>query len=77
MCSHQESNLDRRYRKPAFYPLNYESVYMYIVSYVVQFRTISSGLLTARFTNAVQVVDIFVRILQKYHTTSQIVSQNI
>ncbi len=25
MCSHQESNLDRRYRKPIFYPLNYES----------------------------------------------------
>ena len=25
LCSHQESNLDRRYRKPAFYPLNYES----------------------------------------------------
>lgn len=25
-CSHQESNLDYRYRKPAFYPLNYESM---------------------------------------------------
>ncbi len=24
-CSHQESNLDLRYRKPKFYPLNYES----------------------------------------------------
>ncbi len=24
-CSHQESNLDRGYRKPIFYPLNYES----------------------------------------------------
>ena len=27
LCSHQESNLDRRYRKPVFYPLNYESKY--------------------------------------------------
>ncbi len=26
LCSHQESNLDRRNRNPAFYPLNYESV---------------------------------------------------
>ena len=26
LCSHQESNLDYRYRKPAFYPLNYESI---------------------------------------------------
>lgn len=26
LCPHQESNLDRRYRKPAFYPLNYEGV---------------------------------------------------
>lgn len=25
-CSHQESNLDYGYRKPAFYPLNYESI---------------------------------------------------
>ncbi len=25
LCSHQGSNLDRRYRKPTFYPLNYES----------------------------------------------------
>jgi hypothetical protein len=24
-CSRQESNLERWYRKPAFYPLNYES----------------------------------------------------
>ena len=24
-CSHQESNLECRYRKPEFYPLNYES----------------------------------------------------
>jgi hypothetical protein len=26
LCSHQGSNLDRRYRKPTFYPLNYESI---------------------------------------------------
>ena len=26
LCPHQESNLDRRFRKPLFYPLNYESV---------------------------------------------------
>ncbi len=26
LCSHQGSNLDLRYRKPKFYPLNYESV---------------------------------------------------
>lgn len=25
MCSRQESNLDRQYRKLVFYPLNYES----------------------------------------------------
>lgn len=25
LCSRQESNLERWYRKPAFYPLNYES----------------------------------------------------
>ncbi len=24
MCPHQESNLDLRFRKPPFYPLNYE-----------------------------------------------------
>ena len=26
LCPHQESNLDRRLRKPLFYPLNYEGV---------------------------------------------------
>lgn len=25
LCPHQDSNLDRRFRKPLFYPLNYES----------------------------------------------------
>jgi hypothetical protein len=28
LCSHQGSNLDRRYRKPTFYPLNYESEWL-------------------------------------------------
>ena len=27
LCSRQESNLERWYRKPAFYPLNYESIW--------------------------------------------------
>src|SRR5689334_20427797 len=25
-CSHRESNPDQRFRKPSFYPLNYESI---------------------------------------------------
>ena len=33
LCSRQESNLDRQFRKLAFYPLNYESVNIHKISH--------------------------------------------